>query len=735
MEAVGGIRRRGRGATAMRGGRVGSGRGDVSLLFDGASAVALGDGELLARFLARRDEAAFEALVARLGPTVLGACRRMLADPHDIDDAFQATFLVLVRRGGTIRDRDRVATWTYEVAVRVARRARLDAARRLARERRAASSESGEVDSSIDRTELRAQIDEEIARLPEHHRRAVLLCDVEGLSREEAAARLGWTPNMVRGRLDRARARLRERLSRRGLAPSDAWMTLIGPPLAPKPLLVALTARTALSYATGRSLIQGPAVALCEGVIRMMMLARWKLAATALLSACAVAGTSGIFAGQGPGGGSGPDPAQVPAVASKPLLPAPGAKANPDDPTARSEEVLRSSAAIGKARVEAARVRLEAQQAFYDEGRITIDRLIDASRMMMEAELAIAGSPEAREAPLRAHVVRLRLIKAREQAELVDGRATTADVAEAESRLLDAEFLLARELEARDRAKGSGTPSSPRPGAIARLGKDWVAAARSHFDRLKASFATGQFGVDGPLAASRILLEAEREAAGSKQARDDAVGRHVARLQEIRKQAGVIPGPQEGINTPADMAKIEASLADAESLLAKQTEGPGPIPKPDAPPAADPLAAPKADARPKSSRDLAQERVKLARMIKDNYETLARAGETKLIGLMTASKALLEAELDAADSKAARLDILAALIRDGQEFEEAAAILAARGDTNGITVSEAQAAVLEARYRLAKESETPDSDLERRMTAVEGKLDRIIEQLGAKGAK
>ena len=134
---------------------IGASRGDFLRLFEGDSVAGLGDGDLLARFVSRRDEAAFEALVARLGPMVLGVCRRMLADPHDVEDAFQATFLVLVRRGGSIRDRDVVATWLYEVAVRVARRARLDASRRSEREKRGADAGSlpsaGDVHAAADR--------------------------------------------------------------------------------------------------------------------------------------------------------------------------------------------------------------------------------------------------------------------------------------------------------------------------------------------------------------------------------------------------------------------------------------------------------------------------------------------------------------------------------------------------------------------------------------------------------
>ena len=165
---------------------------------------------------------------------VLGVCKRMLTDPHDADDAFQATFLVLIKRAGSIRDRALVAPWLYGVALKVARRARVESARRKARERLAVVAEE-ETAEGLDSgwSELRTLIDEEIGRLSEPHRRAVVLCDVEGLTREEAASRLGWSVNMVRGRLERARGRLRDRLARRGVAPSGAWAALLVAPSAP----------------------------------------------------------------------------------------------------------------------------------------------------------------------------------------------------------------------------------------------------------------------------------------------------------------------------------------------------------------------------------------------------------------------------------------------------------------------------------------------------------------------
>ena len=157
---------------------------------------------------------------------VLGVCRRILRDPHDAEDAFQATFLVLARRGRSIRVEGSLGRWLFGVATRVATRARSDEMRRRARERPGLDRlEPAGPDASSpesDRAEIQAIIAMEIAGLPARFQAAVLLCDLEGRSYEEAARRLGWPLGTVKSRLSRGRARLRERLTRRGLAPADS---------------------------------------------------------------------------------------------------------------------------------------------------------------------------------------------------------------------------------------------------------------------------------------------------------------------------------------------------------------------------------------------------------------------------------------------------------------------------------------------------------------------------------
>ncbi|HVK12982.1 MAG TPA: sigma-70 family RNA polymerase sigma factor, partial [Gemmataceae bacterium] len=197
---------------------------------------------LLGRYARDRDEAAFAALIRRHGALVLGVARRQLAPTDLADDVFQATFLALARAAGRLRERTSLVNWLYTVALRQARKARGRAARRAAVERAARPPAAATDDplAVISGRDLVRAVDEEVARLPEKYRLPVLLCCVQGLSREEAAAQLGWTDGAVKGRLERGRRRLAGRLAARGLAPAGLLFTTVVPPD-----LIARTARLA----------------------------------------------------------------------------------------------------------------------------------------------------------------------------------------------------------------------------------------------------------------------------------------------------------------------------------------------------------------------------------------------------------------------------------------------------------------------------------------------------------
>jgi RNA polymerase sigma factor (sigma-70 family) len=185
------------------------------------------DAQLLQRFVSRQDEAAFAALVKRHGPMVLAVCRRVLHDAHDADDAFQATFLVLVRKAATLAQPDLLANWLYGVAYRVAVKARANAARRIEYERRTPPMPLVDPMLDVAGRELRSVLDAEMSHLPEKYRAPLVLCYLEGKTNEEAARQLGWPTGSISGRLARARELLRKRLVRRGLALSTGFFAML----------------------------------------------------------------------------------------------------------------------------------------------------------------------------------------------------------------------------------------------------------------------------------------------------------------------------------------------------------------------------------------------------------------------------------------------------------------------------------------------------------------------------
>ncbi len=270
----------------------------------------MNEGQLLERFVARRDEAAFAALVARYGPMVLGVCRQMLHDPNDVDDAFQATFLVLVRKAGTLRNRDLLGNWLYGVAYKVAHRARTVKARRHATETPCVE----ELAMGPDHAGHQPQpwIHEEVQRLPEKYRTPVVLCYLQGLTHEEAAERLRWPLGTVKGRLARAREMLRSRLTRRGMAFSSGvlFLELARDASATVPnSLVESTIRAATAASSGRvavGLISAQAVALSEGVLRTMFMTQLKTVGVLLLVAGLLTTSAGVVAYQAPGPGRQP---------------------------------------------------------------------------------------------------------------------------------------------------------------------------------------------------------------------------------------------------------------------------------------------------------------------------------------------------------------------------------------------------------------------------------------------
>jgi RNA polymerase sigma factor (sigma-70 family) len=229
------------------------------------------DGELLRRHTRQRDEAAFEALVRRHGPMVLGVCRRVLGNYHDAEDAFQATFLVLVRKAGTLRSPESLGNWLYGVAHRTALEAHRAAMRRRAKEARVTPRVESPADCDAD---LRPVLDQELARLPGKYRAAVVLCDLEGKSRREAAQELRCAEGTVASRLARGRVLLARRLTRHGLRFSGAPLaTALAEGAAPACLPAPLVTATVVA---ARGPVSGGVAGLAEGVLKAMLLTKLK---------------------------------------------------------------------------------------------------------------------------------------------------------------------------------------------------------------------------------------------------------------------------------------------------------------------------------------------------------------------------------------------------------------------------------------------------------------------------
>jgi RNA polymerase sigma factor (sigma-70 family) len=238
-------------------------------------------------------EGAFAVLVARHGAMVLGVCRRVLGNRHAAEDAFQATFLVLARKAAGIARREQLACWLHGVARRAALDARARASRQRAGEKRLGAMSTFEKPGPSDTSELRAILDQELSRLPERHRAAIVLCELEGLSRREAAGRLGVSEGTLSSRLARAKRRLRDRLTERGVALSAAALaaalTSEAHAVPVSPALADSTVRIVSLVASGTSLtgaVSTSVVTLTEGVLKTMLLGKLKFV---ILTVAAVA--------------------------------------------------------------------------------------------------------------------------------------------------------------------------------------------------------------------------------------------------------------------------------------------------------------------------------------------------------------------------------------------------------------------------------------------------------------
>jgi RNA polymerase sigma factor (sigma-70 family) len=290
----------------------------------------LSDADLLERYVSRKDEAAFATLVRRLGPMVLGVCRRILRDPHDADDAFQATFLVLVRKAHQVMPRERVGSWLYGVAYRTSLKARAMSIRRRAQHKPLddlpGPASAGQAPAE---SEWLALLDEAVHRLPDKYRLPVVLCDLQGKTRKQAARELNCPEGTVATRLQQGRARVQKRLARHGWPASVGVLTLAASEAAatvPAPLVTA-TLKTAALFSAGKvtGLVPLKIITLVEGVLRAMVLGKIKkmslmLTLVGALGIAGLVGGSRSVAGQDAADDKAPPPPAV--KAAEPATPA-----------------------------------------------------------------------------------------------------------------------------------------------------------------------------------------------------------------------------------------------------------------------------------------------------------------------------------------------------------------------------------------------------------------------------
>ncbi len=289
------------------------------------------DQELLDAFLRHRDEQAFAILVHRHGPMIYALCRRLLGNAQDAADAFQSVFLVLVEKARSIRSRAALGAWLYAVAYRTSLKARTRRQRRQAREQSAGTLPEPEVAMEIPSDDVLALLDEEVSALPERYRAAVVLCELQGRSRREAAQALGVAEGTLSSRLATARCRLRERLSRRGVtlsaeAVAAALATEAASASVPAALLQATVQAGTSAGAVG--LVSAEVLSLKKAMVKAMFLAKLKLASVLLCAGCLLGGGL-VLLGSGALG-------QAPAPADK-------TEAKP-----RPEEDPRAAAAVRK---------------------------------------------------------------------------------------------------------------------------------------------------------------------------------------------------------------------------------------------------------------------------------------------------------------------------------------------------------------------------------------------------
>lgn len=418
---------------------------DILLFFLRSDALShaegVSDGELLSRFVESRDEVAWDALVRRHGPMVWGVCRRVLGHTQDAEDAFQTTFIVLVRRAASVRPSGGVGNWLYGVARQTAVKAKALAVRRATREKQVVALPEVGVTGPEPEGGVRQVLDRELGLLPDKYRAPIVLCDLEGKTFKDAARELGWPEGTLAGRLSRARKLLAERLTRAG-AVSSAGLVVLGlseaasaGPVPPSLVTSAITAGWQVAAGEPAFGLSPAVVALTQEVLRAMFIPKLKLLAGVLLvGAMTLAGAA--ISARHPG--AAPDEPKKSAV---PTSPSKGGDAL-GDPAKDGPGGNTKVRELQKERLALLRQLADQLTAANKRGETSVASVLEAQREVLAAELELCETGKERFAVLEKRVELAKEIeKATEKA--VEARAVSAaDLLRAKANRLQAEIEL-----------------------------------------------------------------------------------------------------------------------------------------------------------------------------------------------------------------------------------------------------------------------------------------------------
>jgi RNA polymerase sigma factor (sigma-70 family) len=505
------------------------------------------DAQLLERFVTTRDEAAFQTLLERHGPMVWSVCQRTLRHVADAEDAFQATFLVLLRRAEAIRKSGSVGSWLQGVALRTAQKARVQAARRHVREISTATVEIPGPEAATSTPD--PVLEEELARLPDKYRLPLVLCYYQGQTLEHAAQSLGWPLGTVAGRMSRAREQLRKRLQRRGVMLTVAAVaaTLAArTATAVSPALGQQTLQTCLAWLTPGKTVPAPIQSLVQGVLRAMFWSKMKLVGIVLL-ALGLLGLSGGLLWSYGGTQAGADP----------QLPGSGKGLGPSGQGTQPQRSLASKLAEDEV---AYGIRLKQTEDLFQPGD-RVDVLVVRKVEQPQAELLLQN--------LEILAINTFLGQGGEQPITVVVRLKRQDapklVAATETGKID--LVL--------RSKGKQTTSNP-PQDKAGRGPKWKALAERRLEILRTEFTLrqsefvqgGKTTIDVLLEAHRNWAEAELVLSETKESRIAILERHVQLVQQCARktealfEAGRIP--------QQDNLQMQAALLEAQMRLAAE---------------------------------------------------------------------------------------------------------------------------------------------------------------------